>query len=55
MTWKTTVNVSDCLVTLGRLLSTKGSLLYDLEDYYQYKGLSCMTWKTTVNLRDSTV
>ena len=55
MTWKTTVNLSDCLVGLGRLLSTSGTLLYDLEDYCQLKALSCMTWKTTVNLRDSLV
>ena len=41
MTWKTTVILRDSFVCLGRLLSSKGTLLYDL--------------KTTVNLRDSLV
>ena len=31
------------------------TVLLDLEDYYQLKGIFCNTWKTTVNLRDSPV
>ena len=50
MSWKTADNFSDSLVILGRLLSTKLTLLNELEDYCQLKGLSCMTWKTTDNL-----
>ena len=55
MTWKTTVNLRDSPVGLGRLLLTLGTLLYDLEDYCQRKGLSRMTWKTAVHLSDSLV
>ena len=55
MTWKATVNLEDSLICLGRLLSTYGTLLYDLEDCCQHKRISCMTWKTAVNIRDSLV
>ena len=55
MTCETAVNLKASLVILQRLLSTLWSLLYDLEDYCQLKGLSSRTWKTTVNLKDSLV
>ena len=55
MTWKTTVNLRDSPVYLGRLFSTLRTLLYDLEDYCQLKGFSCMTWKTAVKLMDPLV
>ena len=55
MSWKTAVNLSNSFVIPGRQLSTKLTLLNELEDYCQLKGLSCMSWKTTDNLRDSLV